>query len=151
MAISKKQKEYIVEQYVRYFGKTPTNAQVDKYAEFGKAKLILNEIRTEAGLKNANMSKDEQINDLYYNLFGRPALDSELTKYKVKYLDKGKDLPINSIIKAAKKGSSDKAVYDTKKAVALLIAEEGSTTNIDLDKITKDTYADVYDLKTKKS
>lgn len=140
-----KNKKYAVEMYIRYFGKTPTNAQIAEYAEFGKAKLILNEIRTDAGLKNANMSKDEQINDLFINLFGRAAIDSELTKYKVKYLDKGKDLPINSIIKAAKKGSSDKAVWNTKKLVALLIAEEGSTTDFDLDKITKDTYAEIFD------
>ncbi|MGJ0311916.1 beta strand repeat-containing protein [Aliarcobacter cryaerophilus] len=150
MAKLTKNKKYAVEMYIRYFGKTPTNAQIDEYAEFGKAKLILNEIRTDAGLKNANMSEDEQIHDLFNNLFGRPAIDSELTKYKVKYLDKGKALPINSIIKAAKKGSSDKAVWDTKNAVALFIAEEGSKTNIDLDKITKDTYKDVYDLKAKK-
>ena len=147
MAKTKKEK-YIVEQYVRYFGKTPTDAQIADYADLGKPKDILEQIMGDANdAKPSNITYDDYIDSIFQNLFGRPASGPEKTKYAKTYDKKGV-LPINAIVKAAK--SSDKAVYQTKKAVALFIAEKGSATNIDLDKITKDTYAEVYDLKAKK-
>ena len=91
--------------------------------------------------KPSNITYDDYIDSIFQNLFGRPANGPEKTKYAKTY-DKEGVLPINAIVKAAK--PSDKAVYQTKQAVALLIAEEGSTTKIDLDKITKDTYKEIY-------
>ncbi|MCT7529999.1 beta strand repeat-containing protein [Aliarcobacter cryaerophilus] len=143
-----KNKNYIVEQYVRYFGKAPTDAQIADYADLGKPKDILKQITGDANdAKPSNITYDDYIDSIFQNLFGRPASGPEKTKYAKTYDKKGV-LPINAIVKAAK--SSDKAVYQTKKAVALLIAEEGSTTNFDLDKITKDTYKLIYNPKTKK-
>lgn len=147
MAKLTKNEKYIVDMYVRYFGKTPTDAQIADYADLGKPKLILAQIRGESQDAKEGMSSSEYVNSVFQNLFGRNASTKELNKYS-KFVDKGEDLPINAIVKAAK--PSDKAVYQTKQAVALFIAEKGSTTNIDLDKITKDTYANVYDLKAKK-
>ena len=71
MAISKKQKKYIVEQYVRYFGKTPTDAQIAEYADLGKPKLILAQIRGEADDAKTSMSSSEFVNSIFQNLFGR--------------------------------------------------------------------------------
>lgn len=134
--------------YVRYFGKTPTKAQIDEYAEVGKPKEILNQIMGDANdAKPSNITYDDYIDSIFQNLFGRPASGPEKTKYAKTY-DKEGVLPINSIVKSAKK--SDKDVYQTKKLVALLIAEKGSTTDLDLDKITKDTYKEIYNPKTKK-
>lgn len=147
MAKLTKNEKYIVDMYVRYFGKTPTKAQIADYADLGKPKLILAQIRGESQDAKEGMSSSEYVNSVFQNLFGRNASTKELNKYS-KFVDKGEDLPINAIVKAAK--PSDKAVYQTKQAVALFIAEKGSTTNIDLDKITKDTYTNVYDLKAKK-
>lgn len=148
MAKLTKNGKYIVEMYVRYFGKTPTKAQIDEYAEVGKQKEILKQIMGDANdAKPSNITYDDYIDSIFQNLFGRPASGPEKTKYAKTY-DKEGVLPINAIVKAAK--SSDKAVYQTKNAVALLIAEEGSTTNFDLDKITKDTYKEIYNPKTKK-
>ncbi|MDY3203461.1 MAG: hypothetical protein RBR70_00130 [Arcobacter sp.] len=146
MAMTKNEK-YIVEQYVRYFGKVPTDAQIADYADLGKPKLILAQIRGEADDAKAGMSSEEFVNSIFQNLFGRDASTKELNKYS-KMVDNGKDLPINAIVKNAK--PSDKKVYQTKKAVAELVATEGSTTNYDLDKITKDTYEEIYNPKTKK-
>ncbi len=70
-----------------------------------------------------------------------------MNKYS-KVVEKGKNLPINSIVKSAAK--ADKGAYEAKKAIAIMLAEQENTTNYNLDKITKDTYADVYNLKTKK-
>lgn len=148
MAILTKNEKYIVEMYVRYFGKTPTKAQIDEYAEVGKPKEILKQIMGDANdAKPSNITYDDYIDSIFQNLFGRPASGPEKTKYAKTYDKKGV-LPINSIVKSAKK--SDKDVYQTKKLVALLIAEEGSTTDFDLDKITKNTYEKIYNPKTKK-
>lgn len=148
MAKLTKNEKYIVEMYVRYFGKAPTKAQIDEYAEVGKPKEILNQIMGDANdAKPSNITYDDYIDSIFQNLFGRPASGPEKTKYAKTYDKKG-DLPINSIVKSAKK--SDKDVYQTKKLVALLIAEEGSTTDFDLDKITNNTYKKIYNPKTKK-
>src|SRR5574344_1512656 len=135
MAKLTKNENYIVDMYVRYFGKTPTDAQIAEYADLGKPKLILAQIRGEADDAKTGMSSEEIVNSIFQNLFGRDASTKELNKYS-KMVDNGKNLPINAIVKNAK--PSDKKVYQTKKAVAELVATEGSTTNYDLDKITKD-------------
>lgn len=133
--------------YVRYFGKAPSVAEIAKYNEFGKPKLILKEIIGDADDSKATLTTKEFVNNAFQNLFGRDATTKEMNKY-AKVVDAGKDLPINAIVKSAKK--SDKGVYEAKKAIAIMLAEQGNTTNYNLDKITKDTYADVYNLKTKK-
>ena len=43
-----KNEKYIVEQYVRYFGKAPTDAQMADYADLGKQKDILEQIMGDA-------------------------------------------------------------------------------------------------------
>ena len=139
--------EYIVDMYVRYFGKAPSVAEIAKYNKFGKPKLILTEIIGDADDSKAGLTTEEFVNNAFQNLFGRDATTKEMNKYS-KVVDKGKDLPINAIVKAAKK--SDKGVYEAKKAIAIMLAEKENTTNYNLDKITKDTYADVYNLKTEK-
>ncbi len=70
----------------------------------------------------AGLTTEEFVNNAFQNLFGRDATTKEMNKY-AKVVDKGKDLPINAIVKAAKK--SDKAVYETKKDVAIMLAEKG--------------------------
>lgn len=147
MANLTKNEKYIVDMYVRYFGKAPSVAEIAKYNEFGKPKLILKEIIGDADDSKAGLTTEEFVNNAFQNLFGRDATTKEMNKYS-KIVDKGKDLPINAIVKAAKK--SDKGVYEAKKAIAIMLAEKENTTNYNLDKITKDTYADVYNLKTKK-
>lgn len=147
MANLTKNEKYIVDMYVRYFGKAPSVAEIAKYSEFGKPKLILKEIIGDADDSKAGLTTEEFVNNAFQNLFGRDATTKEMNKYS-KVVDKGKDLPINAIVKAAKK--SDKGVYDAKKAIAIMLAEKEITTNYNLDKITKDTYQEVYNLKTKK-
>ena len=146
MAILTKNEKYIVDMYVRYFGKAPSVAEIAKYNDFKTPKLILNEIRGDADDSNATLTTEEFVNNAYQNLFGRVATTKEMNKY-AKVVDAGKDLPINAIVKAAKK--DDKGVYEAKKAIAIKLAEEKITTSYDLDKITKYTYTTVYDLKTK--
>jgi S-layer protein len=148
MAILTKNEKYIVEMYVRYFGKAPSVAEIAKYNEFGEPKLILTEIIGDADDSNAGLTTEEFVNNAFQNLFGRDATTKEMNKYS-KVVDKGEDLPINAIVKAAKK--SDKGVYEAKKAIAIMLAEKDNATIYNnLDKITKDTYAKVYDLKAKK-
>ena len=55
MANLTKNEKYIVEQYVRYFGKTPTKAEIDYYAEVGKQKDILKQIEGDAKPSNITM------------------------------------------------------------------------------------------------
>lgn len=148
MANLTKNEKYIVDMYVRYFGKAPSVAEIAKYNEFGKPKLILKEIIGDADDSKAGLTTEEFVNNAFQNLFGRDATTKEMNKYS-KVVDKGKDLPINAIVKAAKK--SDKGVYEAKKAIAIMLAEKDNATIYNnLDKITKDTYANVYDLKAKK-
>lgn len=66
--------------------------------------------------------------------FGRNADKIEMNKYK-KVVEKGKNLPINSIYKSAAK--TDKAVYNNKMAVAAKYAELGGKGDLDLSKISK--------------
>ena len=107
-----KNKNYIVEQYVRYFGKAPTDAQIADYADLGKPKEILNQIMGDANdAKPSNITYDDYIDSIFQNLFGRPASGPEKTKYAKTYDKKGV-LPINAIVKAAK--PSDKAVYQSR-------------------------------------
>ncbi len=147
MANLTKNEKYIVDMYVRYFGEVPSVAEIAKYNAFGKQKLILEKISGDAKASKAGLTTEEIVNSAYQNLFGRDANEKEMNKYS-KVVDKGKDLPINAIVKSAKK--DDKGVFEAKKAIAIMLAEQKITTNYDLDKITKDTYAVVYDLKTKK-
>ena len=136
-----KNEKYIVEQYVRYFGEAPSVAQIAEYADLGKQKLILAQIKGEAD-KIKPSTTVEIINSTYQNLFGRNADLKEINKYS-KVVDADKDLPINSIVKSAAK--ADKAVYNNKKAVALKYAELDGTEQLDLSKISK---GNLVDLKT---
>ena len=148
MAILTKNEKYIVDMYVRYFGKAPSVAEIAKYNDFKTPKLILKEIIGDADDSKATLTTKEFVNNAFQNLFGRDATTKEMNKY-AKVVDAGKDLPINAIVKSAKK--SDKGAYEAKKAIAIMLAEKDNATIYNkLDKITKDTYAKVYDLKTKK-
>lgn len=107
MAILTKNEKYIVEMYVRYFGKAPTKAQIGEYAEVGKPKEILKQITGDANdAKPSNITYDDYIDSIFQNLFGRPASGPEKTKYAKTYDKKGV-LPINSIVKSAKKSDKD--------------------------------------------
>ena len=139
MAILTKNEKYIVDMYVRYFGKAPSVAEIAKYNDFKTPKLILKEIIGDADDSKATLTTKEFVNNAFQNLFGRDATTKEMNKYS-KVVDKGEDLPINAIVKAAKK--SDKGVYEAKKAIAIMLAEKDNATIYNnLDKITKDTYA----------
>jgi len=124
---------YIVDQYVKYFGKTADVATIAKYSAFTKASTILKEIKADADNAKTGLSTTEYVNSVFNNLFGRNATRKEMNKYS-KLVEKGKDLPINSIVKKA--ASNDKAVYANKLAVATQAAEKGATTSIDLSKIS---------------
>ena len=79
MAILTKNEKYIVEMYVRYFGKAPTKAQIDDYAEVGKPKEILKQIMGDADdAKPSNITYDDYIDSIFQNLFGRDANPKEL-------------------------------------------------------------------------
>lgn len=146
MAKLTKNEKYIVEMYVRYFGKAPTKAQIDEYAEVGKPKEILNQIMGDANdAKPSNITYDDYIDSIFQNLFGRPASGPEKTKYKKTYDKKG-DLPINSIVKSAKK--SDKDVYKNKIEVAAKYAELGGKDDLDLSKISKGNLIELNFLNT---
>jgi hypothetical protein len=58
MAILTKNKKYIVEMYVSYFGKAPSVAEIAKYNEFGEPKLILTEIIGDADVIKPKNNED---------------------------------------------------------------------------------------------
>ena len=128
MANLTKNEKYIVDMYVRYFGKAPSVAEIAKYNDFKTPKLILKEIIGDADDSKATLTTKEFVNNAFQNLFGRDATTKEMNKYS-KVVDKGKDLPINAIVKAAKK--DDKGVFEAKKAFAIKLAEDGNTTIYD--------------------
>lgn len=125
----------IVEMYVRYFGKTPSVDEISKYSEFKTKSAITKEIRLDSDVENNSLTNLEYVENAIQNLFGRPATTND-KKYAVKK-DNNPNyvLPIETILK---KGSSvDKAVYNTKKLVAQMFAEEKSTVPYNLDNITR--------------
>ena len=137
-----KNEKYIVDMYVRYFGRAADAATIATYAEDKKTSVILKNIIADADAEKAELSKTEFVNNAFQNLFGRNATTKEMSKY-YKVVDAGKDLPINSIVKSATK--TDKAVYNNKMAVAVKYAELGGTEQLDLSKISK---GNLIDLKT---
>lgn len=136
-----KNEKYIVDMYVRYFGRAADAATIATYAEDKKTSVILKNIIADADAEKAELSTSDFVNNAFQNLFGRNATTKEMNKYS-KVIEKGKNLPINSIVKSAAK--ADKAVYDNKKAVALKNAELGGA-ELDLSKISK---GNLIDLKT---
>lgn len=137
-----KNEKYIVDMYVRYFGRAADAATIANYAADKKTSVILKNIIADADAEKAELSTSDFVNNAFQNLFGRNATTKEMNKYS-KVIEKGKNLPINSIVKSAAK--ADKAVYNNKKAVALKYAELGGTEQLDLSKISK---GNLIDLKT---
>lgn len=145
MAKLTKNEEYIVDMYVRYFGRAADTATIATYAEDKKTSVILKNIIADADAEKGQIETADFVNNAFQNLFGRIANTKEMNKYS-KVIDAGKDLPINSIVKSAAK--TDKKVYDNKKAVALKYAELGGTEQLDLSKISKDNIIELNFLNT---
>lgn len=80
MAILTKNEKYIVEMYVRYFGKAPSKAKIAEYNDFKTPKQILNEIRGDADDSKAGLTTEEFVNNAFQNLFGRDATTKEMNK-----------------------------------------------------------------------
>lgn len=125
--------------YVRYFGRAADAQTIASYAEHKKTSVILKNIIADADAEK-DLDTTEFVNNAFQNLFGRKANTKEMNKYS-KVIEKGKNLPINSIVKSAAK--ADKAVYNNKKAVALKYAELGGTKELDLSKISKGNLVDL--------
>ncbi len=139
-----KNEKYIVDMYVRYFGRAADAATIATYAEDKKTSVILKNIIADADAEKAELSTSDFVNNAFQNLFGRNATTKDMNKYS-KVVEKGKDLPINSIVKSAAK--ADKAVYDNKIAVANKNAELGGA-ELDLSKISKGNLIDLNFLNT---
>ncbi len=135
-----KNEKYIVDMYVRYFGRAADAAKIATYAEDKKTSVILKNIIADADAEKAELSTSDFVNNAFQNLFGRNATTKEMNKYS-KVVDAGKDLPIQSIVKSATK--TDKAVYDNKIAVAAKYAELGGKGDLDLSKISKGNTVDL--------
>lgn len=134
-----KNEKYIVDMYVRYFGRAADAATIATYAEDKKTSVILKNIIADADAEKAELSTSDFVNNAFQNLFGRNATTKEMNKYS-KVIEKGKNLPIQSIVKSATK--TDKAVYDNKIAVANKNAELGGA-ELDLSKISKGNTVDL--------
>lgn len=145
MAISTKTKEYIALEYAKYFGRTATESIIDYYGSIGKTSKILNQIIKDADIEQYKVHGDDlqaEVHNTFQNLFSRNADNKELQKY-VKVLQKGKNLPINSIVKKATK--FDKDVYNNKQEIAKFVAKNGGGV-FDLSKVTKANPIDVKSL-----
>lgn len=145
MANLTKTKKYVALTYAKYFGKTATKGIIDDYVSIGKTSKILNQIIKDADIEQYKVHGDDlqaEVHNTFQNLFSRNADNKELQKY-VKVLQKGKDLPINSIVKKATK--FDKDVYNNKQAIAEYVDEKGGA-EIDLSKVTKANPIDVKSL-----
>lgn len=140
LAKNEKYEKYIVDMYVRYFGRAADADTIDAYAEDKKTSIILKNIIADADAEKAELSTSDFVNNAFQNLFGRNATTKEMNKYS-KVIEKGKNLPINSIVKSASK--TDKAVYDNKIAVAVKYAELGGKGDLDLSKISKGNLIDI--------
>ena len=150
MAILTKTEKYVAETYAKYFGRAPGADIIDYYGlddngKVEKESVILRNIIDDADAEKAELSTSDFVNNAFQNLFGRNATTKEMNKYS-KVIEKGEDLPINSIVKSATK--TDKKVYDNKKAVALKYAELGGKDDLDLSKISKGNLIDLNFLNT---
>ncbi|MGJ0377255.1 bluetail domain-containing putative surface protein [Aliarcobacter cryaerophilus] len=154
MAISTKTKEYVALTYAKYFGRTADADTISNYASIGKTSKILKQIIKDSNIEQYSVHGDDlkaEVHNEFQNLFSRNADNTELEKY-VKVLKKGKDLPINSIVKKATK--FDKDVYNNKQAIAKYVAENGGGV-FDLSKVTKlnpikvESLTSLTDLQTK--
>lgn len=148
--MTKSQKEFVVKSYAKYFGRAADADTIKYYGEKDngkaeKASKVLNNIITDAGVYKGDIPDKQVVNEAFQNLFGRDAYTTEMNKY-IKFVEKGKDLPINSIVKSAAK--TDKAVYNNKMAVAVRYAELGGKGDLDLSKISKGNLIDLNFLKT---
>ncbi len=147
MAILTKTEKYVAETYAKYFGRA---ADADTIKEYGfkengkaeKASVILENIIAAADAEK-DLDTTGFVNNAFQNLFGRKASTKEMNKYS-KVIEKGKDLPINSIYKSAVK--ADKDVYNNKLEVAAKYAELGGKGDFDLSKISKGNL--IKDIKT---
>ena len=136
MAISTKTKEYVALTYAKYFGRTADADTISNYASIGKTSNILKQIIKDSNIEQYSVHGDDlkaEVHNEFQNLFSRNADNKELQKY-VKVLQKGKNLPINSIVKKATK--FDKDVYDNKQEIAEYVAKNGGGV-FDLSKVTK--------------
>ncbi len=136
MANLTKTEKYVALTYAKYFGKTATKGIIDDYVSIGKTSKILNQIIQDADIEQYKIHGDNlqaEVHNTFQNLFSRNADNKELQKY-VKVLQKGKNLPINSIVKKATK--FDKDVYKNKQAIAEYVAKNGGGV-FDLSKVTK--------------
>ena len=142
--MTKSQMKFVAESYAIYFGRAADADTIKKYGlnENGKAEkesVILENIIADADAEK-DLDTTEFVNNAFQNLFGRNATTKQMNKYS-KVIEKGEDLPINSIVKSAAK--ADKAVYNNKMAVAVKYAELGGTEQLDLSKISKDNKIDL--------
>lgn len=145
MANLTKTEKYVALTYAKYFGKTATKGIIDDYVSIGKTSKILQQIISDADKEQYKVHGDDlqaEVHNTFQNLFSRNATNKELEKY-VKVLEKGKDLPINSIVKKATK--FDKDVYNNKQEIAEYVAKNGGA-EIDLSKVTKANPIDVGSL-----
>lgn len=148
--MTKSQMKFVAESYAKYFGRAPGADEIDYYGlkdngEAEKASKVLTNIIDDADVYKGNIPDEQYVNEAFQNLFGRDAYRKEINKYK-KFVEKGKDLPINSIVKKASK--TDKAVYDNKMAVAVKYAELGGKGYLDLSKISKGNLVDLNKVDT---
>lgn len=148
--MTKSQKEFVVKSYAKYFGRAADADTIKYYGEKDngkaeKASKVLNNIITDAGVYKGDIPDKQVVNEAFQNLFGRDAYTTEMNKY-IKFVEKGKDLPINSIVKSAAK--TDKAVYNNKMAVAVKYAELGGKGDLDLSKISKGNLIELNFLNT---
>ena len=145
MAKLTKNEEYVAKMYFSYFGKAADADTIKAYGlkENGKsekASVILRNIIDDADVEKNDLSTKDFVNNAFQNLFGRNATTKEMNKYS-KVVDKGNDLPINSIVKSAAK--TDKAVNKNKLEVAAKYADLGGKGDLDLSKISKGNTVDL--------
>lgn len=141
MAKLTKKEIHIVEMYVRYFGTVATEKQIESFDGVKSLSKITADIRKDADNSKIGLTPTEFLNDVFQNLFGRDANPKDL-KY-VKTIENNKNLPIATIIKNGSR--DDKAVYNTKKLVAQMVATEGRS--YELDNINQDNYKSIYNAK----
>ncbi|MGJ0340443.1 beta strand repeat-containing protein [Aliarcobacter cryaerophilus] len=140
-----KSQKFVAESYAKYFGRAADADKIDYYGlkENGKAEkasVILKNIIADADAEKGDISISDFVNNAFQNLFGRIANTKEMNKYS-KVIEKGKNLPINSIVKSAAK--ADKAVNKNKLEVAAKYAELGGKGDLDLSNISKDNKIDI--------
>ena len=148
--MTKSQMKFVAESYAQYFGRA-ADADTNKVyglKENGKAEkksVILENIIADADVEKGQIDPADFVNNAFQNLFGRDATTKDINKYS-KVIEKGENLPINSIVKSAAK--TDKAVYNNKMAVAVKYAELGGKGDLDLSKISKGNTVDLNFLNT---